>query len=772
MSMFDAERRRLYRTSLMTLLMLTFLLTANQSLVAGTPELAIVSFPERSARSAGFKLSLTCENFRLFGDVPVGVQIEPDGGKFLTERTITIQITPTPRTSQPPGMDAAYEIPITLPEGSGPLSKTYYLPKWTVGGSFDVAIREDRRVLDGYQGRIAGLSMYAAQAESTWWESAKERFSWIVDTAEPAPDGRTFFATVAPELLNLGEIESSPPNFDFAAPWRTFNAVPLDQLPRDWRGFDAADVWIIQANALKKLMEQPGAQASALRSYLRCGGTLWVLGDAKRSDLTQWFQLVDANLQLNESLLNDAVNLASTAFDYDSYRASSFQPSASSRGYLRELASGSGRPYSVNSFATNQVSSEARFESNLAWFRVQELDGTQEIDTSHFAAYPLGLGRIVVCNRANVVPGSPQQWRAMMNLTDSEMSETLRRGVDPSFGDRRFWDWIIPNVAQPPVYTFIGLLCTFVIVVGPLAYRKFTKIGRGYLMMFVAPLLALITTLVMFVYGLVADGLSTSTRVREVTWIPDGSGDAARYCRATYFAGVRPAEGMSFPKNAVITPYQLPSVGSWFEASQQEHSTIGTMRLSDQETRLDSGFLPSRQQKQFITYFPVEKVGRLKLEATGNPDTMNLTSEMSMNLRSGVVRSIDGRYFAFSEISPKQTLEVIALEKTDASERLSELYAVQRPLPPAAVSSSRRMGDVLIDMVQSLGARSGPRQVIGNRNTTGESAVEGWLRMSLQIESQLPSGTFIALSDISPDCIAVDGAELIESVHYVIGVIP
>lgn len=735
-------------------------------------ERASVSLPQRGNNSVGFQLSLICDDVRLFGDTPALIQVSPDGGKFPADRSIIVRIAPTPRTTQPPSMNANYEIPLSLPEGSGAIAKQVYLPKWTVGGSFDIAILEGRRVLDGYQGRLSGLSMFPAQAEATWWESAKERFVWIVDPRAGQPDGRTFFATVAPELLNIGDIEKSS-GMEFGIPWRQFEVQGIDSLPKDWRGFDAADVWIIESKTLANLMTGQRESSAALRAYLRCGGTLWVLGETEQGDLRRWFELVDANLQFERTQVTEAINLASLAFDYDSYRANSYQTSASSRAYLREMAVANAGGLGNLMQQNLQANVDARFEGNLAWFRVQELDGAQrQAKKDEFSVYPLALGRIVVCNSDDSVPGSPQQWRTLINLSDFDMSESLRRGVDPSFGDRRFWDWIIPNVAQPPVYTFIGLLCAFVIVVGPLAYRKFTKLGRGYLMMFVAPLLALMTTLVMFVYGLLADGLSTSTRVREVTWVADGSGAAARYCRSTYFAGVRPSEGMAFPENIVIAPYQLPSVGSWYEASQQDHSVMGTIRLESDAMKLDSGFLPSRQQKQFITYRPVENIGRLKLTATDDPSVMALESEMSLVLKAGTVRAADGRYFVFDQLAPKgkQLLKVIT--KAKASEQLSELYAVQRPLAPAAVSSSRRIGDPLIDMIVSLSSRNGPRQAITNRNTVGESSVEAWLRMSLQIESQIPPSTFIALADVTPDCVAVEGAELIESVHYVIGVLP
>jgi len=738
-----------------------------------------LSMPDRNVKSAGFQVNLSCEDLRLFGDVPTTVQVVPSGGSFPARRTITVRISPAAKTTQPQGGDAFFDLPLELPEGASEVTRQFFLPKWSLGGSLEVSVLEDRRLIEGYQGRISGPAFYPGQAEAAWWESAEQRFGWIYDAKEPLPDPRIFFATVAPELLNVRDIEADPTGFEFADTWRQFRALSTDELASDWRAFDVAEVWVIESNVLRKWMTTKSAAISAaisaLRDYLRCGGTLWILGATTQDEMRSWFELVPHEDAKATTLVSEVVRVANFAIDYEAFRANAYQPNVTSRNYIREYAiaqatGGFGRP---NPGGPNTLAVDVQFDENLAWYRVKELEGSQQhARPDDFRMHRLALGRIVCCNLPDAVPGAPQQWRTFVGLTESEMSETLRRAVDPCFGDRRFWDWIIPNVAQPPVYTFIGLLTVFVVVVGPLAYRKFTKLGRGYLMMFVAPLLALVTTLVMFIYGLVADGLSTSARVREVTWVGDQSGAAARYCRATYFAGVRPSEGMKVPSNAVLLPYQLPDVSNWFEASQLDRSMIGGIRIEDDWMRLDSGFLPSRQQKQFVTYRPVANVGLVGLKNGDDPGKARFKSGIGFDLRQGVARGADGAYYRFDELPANSEVRAISVPDKSAGELLSELYGVQRPLPPAAVSSSRRTGDVLIDMVLTLGTRGPQRQIVNSRSANGESAVEAWLRMALQIDSELPEGMFIALADVTPDCVAVEGAELVDSVHYVLGVLP
>ncbi len=727
------------------------------------PEITYFDLPERGVKSAGFQVSVTCADLHLYGDVPTQIMVVADGASFPAERSITVRLSQS-RRAQPPGSDCSYEIPLVLPEGQNKVSTTVYLPKWSIGGEFEVSVLENRRLIEGYRYRFSVPHLFPHVAEQKWWESAGQRFSWMIADAKDKPDASTCLVSLAPELMNVQELSSLPPGFEFANGWRQFRVVPVGELPTDWRGFDAVDVWIAEADTLRNLIKTQPASANAFRDYIRCGGTLWLLGTTADQVLADLFALPVVHSNEAEIQLQAAYLFGMQSIDYESARASGYQSTSNFRGYIREQLLTQSR-FRIPSSSQSQLPNyDQIFTNNLLWIQNREQDGEKNTPpASDFQVHDVALGRVIVCRSSAAVPGSPQQWRTMAALSANDMSETLRRSVDPCLGDRRFWDWIIPDVAQPPVYPLIGLLIVFVIVVGPLAYRKFTKLGRGYLMMFVAPMLALLTTLAMFAYGLVADGLSTRGRVREVTWIGDNSGTAARYTRTTYFAGIRPTDGIHFPGNASVLHYQLPTVSTWYRAGEREPSTIGTIRLEDEQIKMDSGFLPSRQQKQFVTYRPVENVGGLKWEPSAS-----LTSSLAIELRLGVIRDRDGQYYSFDKLPPGSTVAPAPIDKKDAGGLLSELYGIQRPLAPSAISSGRRVGDSLIDMVTQLENRP-TRRVQVTRFSSGESAIETWLRMHLQIGSELPNGMFVAVADVTEDCIAVESTELVESVHYVVG---
>jgi hypothetical protein len=753
---------------------LCLFIVTTRALIAGdayaqNADIETVVLPERGGKSAGFTVNMVIEEARLVGDMPVAVRVTPNGATFPADRSITVRIAPRSQTTQPPGNVCIYELPIQLTEGAPQFDQIYYLPKWTVGGRLNVSVLENRRVIEGYRAVTGGTTPNAGEAEMYWSENAGLRFGWIVEDRTQVQDARIFCGSLAPELLNINDLTTSPPGFEFARPWRQLSVMTIDTLPTDWRGFDACDVWVCTEQVLNAFMKNKSPSVKAFREYLRCGGTLWVLGPVKEGSLETLLELPPPSREKTE--MATAIRQAYEPFDYEPYRATTYQAYPTSRGYLRELAMEKAAQGVMNNFTVNPSTSiDALFQANLIWLTNREIDGADDkLSATDFDVYNVAMGKVIALNRPDTLPGSPQQWRCLANLTGGDLSEATRRAVDPAFGDRRFWDWIIPDVAQPPVYSLMGLLILFAIIVGPLAYRKFTKLGRGYLMMFVAPILAILTTLMMFAYGLIADGLSTRVRVREVTWIGDHSGAAARYCRSTYFAGIRPTDGMLMPGNAILLPYQLPSVPDWYTAQFQEHSTLGTIRVDDKGINLDSGFLPSRQQKQYVTYRPVDDFGSLFLVPTDVADSPEIKSTSSIELRQGVIHDRDGNYFSFEKLASGATIRSNPITKKEASGLLSDLYAIQRPLPPPAVSSSRRAGDTTIDLIAQLDNRPLRPNGLTNRRTTGDSTVEDWLRHHLQIASELPPGTFIAVADVTPDCVAVKSAEIVESVHYVLG---
>jgi len=754
--------------------MLTWLaaLTIVDPAIAFGPNRQFISMPEQGTKPAGFILTASSEDIQWFGDIPFRVDISSTAGPFAATRSLVIRIKPVGDRSEPGGRDFIYELPIQLDQGATTARQTFYLPKWPVGGEFVVTVLENRAPLDGYNAVVPGKPLTPNDADSLWLESVDTKYAWITNDNADKPDTRILLAAVAPELLGIMPIQSSTAE-QIGVPVRSFQYVQRDNLPRDWRGFAAADIWIVRPDTLASITSENPEVSIAFQQFLLCGGTLWIFGDIDDAKVISAFKIPMPLPKNTESVIADVLESVTSVPFFERLEPYSVSQRATFnvfRSYLRDVAlQNSQLAATMSGPSTNYADVAMRlFEANVQWLETMQADESTPTTASDFRVFPIALGSIVMCKKDIPLPATLNDWQSMKALSLPNISFAFSRAVDPCFGDRRYWDWIIPDVAQPPVYMFIGLLFVFTIIVGPLSYYYFGRLGRGYLMMFVAPLMALLTTLMMLAYGLVADGLSIRARVREITWIGDRDENAVRYNRATYFAGIRPLDGLVFPGNASIAGYNLATAENWFEGSLQESGPIGTVRLGD-AIELDRGFLPSRQQKQFITYFPVKKVGTL---AFTDSSLGRIKNTSAMMMRDGVIRNAAGNYFGFDIVEAGGESVTRPLLAPDAAELLSVLYTNQRPIAPAGVLGTRRQGEYTMDLISGLQTRAPEFQAGIGGASSGESQIEAWLRLSLQINSQLPVGMFVALSDVTPDCVAVPSAVLDESIHFVIGVMP
>ena len=357
-------------------------------------------------------------------------------------------------------------------------------------------------------------------------------------------------------------------------------------------------------------------------------------------------------------------------------------------------------------------------------------------------------------------------------------SNLVARGVDPMMGDSRFSQWLVPGVAQPPVYTFMGIMTVFVLLIGPVAYRWTTRRGRGYLMFVIAPVLAVVTTGSMFAYGIVSDGFGTIVRVRQIT-VVDGAGgevvgerggDAGERSRVTYFSGLRPGGGINFPIGARVFPYPRVQGGrGWEVLAEEPPESLGTITIAGGVQNFEAAFLPSRQQRQFVVESTRRGVGGLvvRKRAVAAEDGSKVgpvvANRFGFDLRRLVCRDDDGEYWVAEEIAAGAERRLQLPGRTPASIRLGDLYNDFRPIGEVGQSRGgvRSIGTTdLINVVNASFAET-PIEV--------EGRFESLLLTLLKTEGQLPERFFVAISDPSPELVGVEAAEVVDSVRYVLG---
>ncbi|TVP97007.1 MAG: hypothetical protein EA381_16070 [Planctomycetaceae bacterium] len=771
-----------------------------------------ISLPVRGVAPAGFTLTAYHGDLTRFGSLPLRMVIRPTGPTFPDDRQLSVRIGFPPWSVLPTSRAANYEFTVNLSASQTVFDQVYYLPKWFLGGSPQLSVWEAGQPLAGYGSEFESGSGVAysrfdvSSAETDWVASAEGRFGWIAEpgsvaarsarSATDIEDLRMLMGSLAPDLFGFSLLASEESRLGL---FREFGELvglsyfTIEELASDWRGFEQCHVWVCRWSTLKAIEESRPEAAAALRRHLVCGGTLWLLETPEPDAVAAHF---GTRIRPEEPAETEPRSGEELAVDIDAGVVSAMEsleseanilPLHPDTGEIRfpmpsfrpmGVRSSSGGSYSDGPLRPHRLLADRLMRTYIGevfddtsvvrrW--VERAEG--ELFESDFSVLPVGFGRVVTCRREEALPGSFSQWQAMRMLTGVGSSGVLRDGVDPIVGDTRFWNWTIPGVAQPPIYSFLLLLTLFAVLVGPVAYGKLNRIGRAYLMFLVAPLLAALTTVALFTYGLLADGLGTQVRVREVTWLGGDAQDAARYCRATYFAGLRPADGLRFPTNARVVPYPLTNYRNWRNLFGNDNAALGTVRIDEDETVLRGGFFPSRQQCQFVSHRPLESADGVKWESDeiDSGVTARMRNGLGHSLRDITVRDEAGDYWSVEDLAAGATASAQRIEPEVAQTRLGELYTRQMPIAPISIGRDTQ-GNANLDLILMLGATFPYRQSLSPaRAGTAEGEVEWWLRTHLQTRSRLPIAMFIAIADVSSDSIAVPKARQVDSIHYVIG---
>lgn len=744
--------------------------------------------------TAGLVGDLELRNVFPVGNVQVKATLKSTVGPLAAQRQLAIRLTPVEK-HLPAKNATSVTIPITFDQGARTVQIDHVFSKWTLGDTYRIDLLEDGDPIPEYTANIGN----------------------------PLPDrpARNPLLLMPDEMVsNIGvlglELSSvpGPPDVDyFRTPvYGAVETIDEQQFPTDWRLLQLYDCLLVDASFFSEQVvesaeggepgdpEELGGETSgrdelaersgdsvprrriidAIRHWTMAGGVLVCVAaeDSEAlssTELTQRLRLtlgpplVEGEKQL--TAINEAFVSANGLLRYaDRWAEQALSNAIAARnGYRISLSNGQWIP--GNALSTNPADLRAlqdwseEYAATLK--RAQELwNDATFYSASAGSVVSIGSGEI----DRNVLP-SILQWTVGLRA-----SPMLRRGVDPILGDSRHRRWLIPGVAQPPVYTFIGILTLFVILVGPIAYRWTTRSHRSHLMFLIAPVLALLTTTLMFSYSIVADGFGTLTRVRQLTWIDGASGDAFERSRVTLFAGISPTEGLTFDAESEIYPYPGGET-AWEDIDRRVNDVRQRVIIEGGIQRWTPSFLPSRSQTQFIENRIRQQLGSLQLGSltpfdsggkSDNQTTVDLTSTLDFELRSVVVRSADGRYWHATRLPAGETVQAKWMsDDRQSSELLGSLYTDYRPVGSTSRSNRSKRDDKTRDLLVVAN-----RQISGNSTQAVDGLVEIWLNQQLFIKGDLPNGSFVGISDVSGDIVPVADAEAVESVRYVMGTMP
>ncbi|MCH7751896.1 MAG: hypothetical protein IH898_07050 [Planctomycetes bacterium] len=268
-----------------------------------------------------------------------------------------------------------------------------------------------------------------------------------------------------------------------------------------------------------------------------------------------------------------------------------------------------------------------------------------------------------------------------------------RHGNDPGRGNYEFNNFLIPDVGLAPVFEFQVLISLFVIGIGPVNYWLLNRRGQLPLLLVTVPAAAVATTLVLFAYGFLSEGIGTRVRVRSFTMLDQPSGEAVCWARLSYYAGIAPADGLRMPADAAvypILPYSSSSYRSANRYANQPRELLWDDASAELPQHLSRGWLAARTPTQYLTITSQPTNKRIEFELSD--DGLRATNQLGVDVSTLAVQDDKGNFYLSGKIAAGESVPLTTSNKTKVMTAMRALLASHEPQFPAGgeVISRRR----------------------------------------------------------------------------------
>ncbi len=530
--------------------------------------------------------------------------------------------------------------------------------------------------------------------------------------------------------------------------------VMIDQiqeadLPTNWMEHTTTDVMLVSAEQFPAFVANFPEQAAALLRWVRAGGNLWVI-DAGKS----WQQLsgvnaaIDVSKTVEELSGNDHLP---AGWRYAPLGERATDPAEGAlvlSGFQIEQADGKkavewlknamvgvpkdSRPwFAVRGYGLGAVTAfRGTFDRNPAAEATAALKGllawrmpagpgagaTRAIaELKRRFPGPLPAGAM----GAAPPPGPTQA--ANMTASDAMRQSllgpramwTTRHGNQPDSENIEFNNFLIPNVGVAPVGHFQFLITVFVLAIGPLNYWLLKRNRKLPLLLASVPVAAAVTTLLLFAYGMVVDGVAVRARTRTLTLLDQRSGEAVCWGRLSYYAGISPRSGLTVPADQAMFPiYPAWQVQSNYGASRTPPRWMEWTEVQ----RLTDGWLQSRTPTQYqaIVARPTEK--RLNLRKTA--EGLRVVNHLGVEVTHAAVQDHDGTFYWLENLPDEKSQVVPVAKQSDIATKVRRLFSDNLPQYPSGVDPSSRGVYYGFQLSQSL--------MEARLQAINSAQIEGW----------------------------------------------
>jgi hypothetical protein len=469
------------------------------------------------------------------------------------------------------------------------------------------------------------------------------------------------------------------------------------ELPESWLEYSGYDIVAVDAALLPKIAAGEPRRHEALTRWLRSGGNLWVFncgrGWQRIEMVDEALGLPNVNRPSNEIKESDDANasIVRRGWRFAPLNERALDPI---EGALLLSGYDLGEPVERKPAAPTAVATGADMLQAI----INTANRRQVTSEEVFAIRELGLGTIAAF-RANSsgLTNSDAAIAVQQSVLLPRITATTRFGNKPDEANSEFNNWLIPGVGVAPVGMFQFLITLFALAIGPLNYWWLKRRKALPLLLATVPATAAVVTLLLLAYGTLSDGLGTRVRARSLTLIDQRSGEATSWGRLSYFAGVKPRAGLTFPTDVAVYPVLSNwSVGRYGNARELERSMSW-----GRTQRLTNGWLPSRTPTQYLSVTARASKKRLAIKPVA--DGVQVDNRLDVNVTHLVVQDRSGKLYWLEDLPAGERKIAAESDALDVSGKIRKLFADSYPeYPPGAEPSVYSGGYSASTMSQGL----------------------------------------------------------------------
>ncbi|QEF96091.1 hypothetical protein Mal15_01170 [Stieleria maiorica] len=659
---------------------------------AAAEEIQLGAAPSNPAQ-AGFTMFVITERLGNEGFQPITLRFQAIGKSFTRQRRLRILFRP--RTQYATELDFQFACDATVPQDVKTFDLPVLVPHFYRWESCSVQIIEDGRRL----GKVASKLMIPATVKD-WGQYMSIGIMIPRDAATSTaawarfPDVRSIVTVLGEgpistkaDIKRLDDKQARKLIDDVVYGWARFRLIDEDALQGSWIGYSQLDLILAPYPLLQRIEQEQPERLAEIKRWVSAGGQIWAYAapqpaTAQPATTQSASQSPTTQRAERSSTLESASWLAGEQVDINKvFRYTANQATSLALNQPNDLSAIQYQPWNYGSYYSNSyaygAASETTRKSVYQDLMAAKHPMVQTVSRKKLAAglgvMHYGWGRVVLIGQEDPFPGSFQFWRAL-EMDKQRWGE--RNGVDYATGNDSYWAWLMSTVGQPPVTMFVILNGLFVLVMGPLLYFGLRRRGRLYLLYFLAPTLAFLTTMGLAFYAFLSDGFDNRARIRQLTWI-DGrhpvsesrEGKTPRYpivdqSRQTYYTVVDNQRGLRFDGDAFVLPVHHSEMMNHYNYYVADDSRPGEY-LIDQigdDRRYSGDFLPTRTQVHYLVTRPGE--GECPLEITWGGDAVTLTNHLATPLSIVGVRDDKGKYWIARDVAGGAS---VTLDKADSN---------------------------------------------------------------------------------------------------------